>query len=193
MSSNPLGLEVVPFDTRYRETFVRALQERHVRDALGLTEEPSDFELDNGVAVTALGNGCERQNVRWWVILESGAATWGAIEYGWRGSLDVTRELDLFRGAELSTESSDVVWAMWCLARAVFSRRQVRRIRWQVRPEDKKSSIYRRLSFHELGQCSFEGDVRDVFELSRRRFEHVETHLREHSGRYALLKALRIT
>ena len=53
MSSNPLGLEVVPFDTRYRETFVRALQERHVRDALGLTEEPSDFDLDNGVAVTA--------------------------------------------------------------------------------------------------------------------------------------------
>ena len=193
MSLERANLEVVAYDARYQDIFANELRKPKIRHALGLSRQPSSVELEDGTAVTVFGDASESQKVHWWVILESNRATWGAIEYGWRGPLDVTRELDLFRVGEAFDPRSDIVWAMWCLARVVFARKPMRRIRWQVRKGDGKSNIYRRLSFHELGESSFEGEIRDVFELSRRRFERVEDYLGTRKGRFELLRALRIT
>ena len=186
-----MSIRVVPISAEHLRLVSQALSNPHVLGALGLTEPPSPTQLLSGEASTRLGDGSQTQQVRWWIIEHLSVPTWTAIEYGWRGALDSTRELDLFRLDGSPKSGEDFLWMLWSLVRAVMVRRQSRRIRWQVSKIAEKGRIYRRLGLRELGDFELEGDVREVFELSRKRFEKVEALLGEAEGRSALISAWR--
>ena len=184
-------MRVVPISAEHLRLVSQALSHPHVLGALGLAELPSTTQLLSGEASTRLRDGIQTQQVRWWIIEHQSVPTWTAIEYGWRGALDSTRELDLFRLDGSPKSGEDFLWMLWSLVRAVMVRRQSRRIRWQVKKTSEKGRLYRRLGLHELGDFELEGDVREVFELSRQRFERVEVLLGEAVGRGALMRAWR--
>lgn len=186
-----MSLNVIPLESRHIESISSKLIEPAILKALGLVRAPSHADLQSGTAQSLFGQEETVQQVRWWVIELSGRPTWAAIEYGWRGALDASRELDLFRLDGVTAPGEDFLWMLWSLVREVMRRRQTRRIRWQVSKIDEKGRFYRRLGLHELGEFELEGDSREVFELSRGRFERVETELGEAQGRRALLRAWR--
>jgi len=186
-----MSIRVIPINATHLSRVSQALSHPHVLEALGLSESPSPLHLLNGEASTRLGDVNRVQQVRWWVIELDSVPTWAAIEYGWRGALDSTRELDLFRLGGSPRGGEDFLWMLWILVRAVMVRRQSRRIRWQVSKIAERGRFYRRLGLHELGDFELEGDLREVFELSRKRFERVEILLEEAEGRSALIRAWR--
>ena len=188
-----MNIRVVSISAAHLSQVSEALSHPHVREALGLSELPSTAQILSGEASTRLGSVSQVQQVKWWVVELGGVPTWAAIEYGWRGALDSIRELDLFRLDARPKGGEDFLWMLWSLVRAVMARRQSRRIRWQVSKSAEKGRIYRRLGLLELGDFELEGDLREVFELSRKRFEKVEALLGKADGRAALIRAWRTT
>ena len=186
-----MNIRVVPIHATHLSRVSQALSHPHVLEALGLSELPSTSQILSGEASTRLGSVSQVQQVKWWVVELGGVPTWAAIEYGWRGALDSIRELDLFRLDARPKGGEDFLWMLWSLVRAVMVRRQSRRIRWQVSKSAEKGRFYRRLGLLELGDFELEGDLREVFELSRKRFEKVETLLGQGEGRGALIRAWR--
>jgi hypothetical protein len=186
-----MTIRVVKLDEEHLGAVFDALSQRDVQVALGLCSQPSRQALLTGEAQTYLGDVGTTHQVRWWVVERDGVPTWAAIEYGWRGALDSCRELDLFRLNGLPRGGEDFLWMLWSLVRQVMARRQSRRIRWQVSKSAEKGRFYRRLGLHELGDFELEGDVREVFELSRKRFKQVEEGLGSAEGRSALMRAWR--
>ena len=188
-----MRLSVVELKPTHVEPVLALLRQTPILDALGLERCPSAADLLSGEAWTKFDGQACLQQVRWWIIEADGSPRWGAIEYGWRGALDSSRELDLFRLTDASALQDDILWGLWLLVRAVMQRRQSRRVRWQVSKEQGKGSIYRRLGVHPLGEFELEGGTREVFELSRKRFERVEEALGSGEGRGRLLAAWRAT
>ena len=188
-----MRLSVVELKPTHVEPVLTMLRQTSILDALGLERCPSAADLLSGEAWTKFDGQACLQQVRWWVIEADGAPRWGAIEYGWRGALDSYRELDLFRLSDSPVLQGDFLWVLWLLVRAVMERRQSRRVRWQVSKEQGKGRIYRRLGVHPLGEFELEGGTREVFELSRKRFERVEEALGSGVGRRLLLAAWRAT
>ena len=188
-----MTIRVVPINEEHLGGVSEALSHRDVQRALGLCSQPSRQALLRGEAQTYLGDEGTTHQVRWWVVELDEVPTWAAIEYGWRGALDSSRELDLFRLNGRPRGGEDFLWMLWSLVRQVMSRRQNRRIRWQVSKSAERGKLYRRLGLHELGDFEREGELREVFELSRKRFERVEATLGEAEGRAALIRAWRAT
>ncbi len=188
-----MRLNVTDLTRNHVEQVLATLRRPEILDALALVRCPELEGLLQGRATTKFGSDESIEQVRWWVVEADGAARWCAIEYGWRGALDSSRELDLFSLTDAPSVQDDFLWVLWSLVRTVMQRRQTRRLRWQVSQKLGKSSLYNRLEVHALGEFELEGGVREVFELSRKRFEAVEKALGVGEGRRALLSAWRAT
>ena len=95
-----MTIRVVPINEEHLGGVSEALSHRDVQRALGLCSQPSRQALLRGEAQTYLGDEGTTHQVRWWVVELDEVPTWAAIEYGWRGALDSSRELALARQLE---------------------------------------------------------------------------------------------
>ena len=158
------------------------LQNSEIHVPLSLPEPPSREDFDRGELLLVEEDGPDWNSVRYFILrFRASGKPWGFyLEYGWAGSFDSIREIDLAASNENQGSFKLMFEAAVLGAQFAFVNQLGKRVRWRIQgPRENPPRWFKKIGAHYVGGFlephPLTGELlsKHVYELSRRELERV--------------------